>query len=177
MNNPSRYIHDGTSPYDVFLCYSSADRLLVQQVKDSLREGGIRTWFDVDELPPGRMWQEELERAISNTASAAVFVGPSNIGPWQNQEMRAILVEFVEQGCPVMPVLLPGSSPVKLPLFLKGRSWVDLRTEYAEGIDRIVWGVSGRKPGEPSGSREPSRRISWLQKMRMIFLLLHTRDT
>src|SRR4029077_5339326 len=41
--------------------------------------------------------------------SAAVFVGESGLGPWQNQEMQALLSQFVKRECPVIPVVLPSA--------------------------------------------------------------------
>jgi len=87
-----------------------------------------------------------LEQQIERIKAAAVFVGPSGIGPWQNREMRAFLDEFVKRGCPVIPVLLPGADTPTLPVFLRGLTWVNLRSKDAAGIDRLIWGVTGRKP-------------------------------
>lgn len=134
--------------FDVFLCHNSEDKPIIRWVAVKLREGSILPWLDEEELPPGRPWQEELERQIERIKSAAVFVGPSGIGPWQNREMRAFLNEFVERGCTVIPVLLPGvpTPTPTLPVFLKGLTWVDLRAQDTAGIDRLIWGITGRKP-------------------------------
>jgi len=98
---------------------------------------------------PGRPWQEALEEVIETTGAAAVLVGKDGLGPWQDKEMRGCLSEFVDRNLPVIPVLLPGApeKPV-LPIFLKGFTWVDLRDGLSqEGLDRLQWGVTGRKPG------------------------------
>lgn len=109
-----------TDGFDVFLCHNAADKPVVRWTARRLQERGIRPWLDENELQPGRPWQEELERQIGSIRSAAVFVGANGIGPWQNQEMRAFLDEFVARGCPVIPVLLPGAEiPAMLPLFLR----------------------------------------------------------
>ncbi|HEY0932997.1 MAG TPA: toll/interleukin-1 receptor domain-containing protein, partial [Trebonia sp.] len=91
-------------------------------------------------------WQEELERQVEHIKAAAIFVGPTGIGPWQSREMRAFLTEFVERQCPVIPVLLPDAVPPAMPVFLRGLTWVDLRARDTAGIDRLVWGITGRKP-------------------------------
>lgn len=136
--------------FDVFLCHNVADKPNVRWTAERLRERGILPWLDETELPPGRPWQEELERQIDSIRSAAVFVGPNGFGPWQNQEVMAFLREFVERQCPVIPVLLPGAVTPTLPLFLRGMTWVDLRTMDPAAIERLIWGITGRKP-ERSG--------------------------
>ena len=133
-----------TTDFDVFLCHNGDDKPAVRQTARRLREHGILPWLDEAELTPGRPWQEEVERQVSRIRAAAVFVGPSGVGPWQNQEMRAFLGEFVERQCPVIPVLLPGSATPELPVFLRRMTWVDLREE--DGIERLIWGITGRRP-------------------------------
>ncbi|MEH2395549.1 MAG: GUN4 domain-containing protein [Nostoc sp.] len=83
---------------------------------------------------------------LENIKSAAVFVGSSGLGPWQSTEMRAFLNEFVERGCPVIPVLLKNTpQQPKLPIFLKGHTWVDFRTD-AEAMENLIWGITGKPP-------------------------------
>jgi TIR domain/YEATS family len=132
--------------FDVFLCHNAADKPTVRRIAERLWERDLRPWLDEDEVPPGRSFQEELERQINNIRSAAVFIGPNGIGPWQNQEVKAFLREFVERQCPVIPVLLPGGATLTLPVFLRGMIWVDLRTQDQAQIERLIWGITGRKP-------------------------------
>jgi hypothetical protein len=132
--------------FDVFLCHNAVDKPAVRWAAERLRERGILPWLDEAELTPGRPWQEELEHQINTIRAAAVFVGPNGMGPWQNQEIMAFLREFVERQCPVIPVLLPDATTPTLPLFLRGMTWVDLRGHDSAAIDRLIWGITGRKP-------------------------------
>ncbi len=47
-------------------------------------------------------------------------------------------------------MLVPGAPDgVELPLFLRQLTWVDLRRQETfseEGLDRLVWGVTRKKP-------------------------------
>jgi hypothetical protein len=36
-------------------------------------------------------WQPAIEKALAETETCAVFVGPSGFGPWQNEEMHAAI--------------------------------------------------------------------------------------
>jgi len=44
--------------YDVFLSHNSKDKSAVREIAELLRGRGIVPWLDVDELIPGRPWQE-----------------------------------------------------------------------------------------------------------------------
>jgi hypothetical protein len=60
-----------------------------------------------------------------------------------------LLARAVKEKRRVIPVLLPGA-PVEpvLPDFLVIRTWVDLRSGFdGEGLKRLVWGITGVKPG------------------------------
>ena len=62
-------------------------------------------------------------------------------------EIRAFLQQFVKGGCPVIPVLLTnGPKKPKLPLFLEGNTWVDFRDSQSNPMDKLVWGITGKKP-------------------------------
>ncbi|MEH2335340.1 toll/interleukin-1 receptor domain-containing protein [Nostoc sp.] len=106
--------------FDVFLCHNSKDKPEVEEIANELTRQGIKPWLDKWELRPGLAWQFLLEQQIKNIKSAAVFIGSSGLVPWQDQEMRAFLNEFVKRNCPVIPVLL-GNTPhqPQLPIFLR----------------------------------------------------------
>jgi len=89
-----------------------------------------------------------LENIIETAKCAAVLVGADGAGPWEDREMRGCLSEFVERKMAVIPVLLPDAPDTpKLPLFLRQFEWVDLRNQLIEeGVGRLVWGITGRKP-------------------------------
>jgi hypothetical protein len=132
--------------FDVFLCHNSRDKDAVRKMNQRLQTENINTWFDEEQLPPGRLWQELLEEQINQIKTAAVFVGESGLGPWQDIELRAFLSEFVRRRCPVIPVILKECRNVpQLPLFLNQFTWVDFRKNIPEPFGRLVWGITGRK--------------------------------
>src|SRR5262249_31655307 len=110
-----------TGDYDVFLSYNSKDRDAVREIAQKLTEKGIRPWLDQWELPPGSDFPEELEKRLNSRKfqSAAVFVGPKGGGPWQNEEIKALIIKFVERKFPIIPVILSGTTRPRIPLFLQ----------------------------------------------------------
>jgi hypothetical protein len=133
--------------FDVFLCHNSKDKPEVREIAQQLQQKGIKPWLDEWELRPGLLWQPELERQIENIKAAAVFIGDSGLGPWQKTEINAFLRQFLERGCPVIPVLLM-NAPKKpeLPLFLEGHTWVNFRDSQSNLMEKLIWGITGIKP-------------------------------
>ena len=152
--------------FDVFLSHNSKDKPTVRRLGEELKARGLAVWLDEWELVPGRLWEETLEEIVKTAEAAAVLVGKDGMGPWQDHEMRGCLSEFVRRGMPVIPVLLPRApKKPRLPLFLKQFTWVDLRSGLsAEGLDRLVWGIKGRKQPKlrvvhPDAQPLPARRL------------------
>jgi hypothetical protein len=140
-----------TGDFDVFLCHNSDDKPAVREVGEHLKRRGLLPWLDEWELRPGLPWQRLLEQQITQIKSAAVFVGRGGIGPWQQQEAEAFLREFVNRGCPVIPVLLPGTpEEPQLPIFLKGYTWVDLRKLEPDPLELLIWGITGKRTVAPA---------------------------
>ncbi|MEM8961333.1 MAG: toll/interleukin-1 receptor domain-containing protein [Acidobacteriota bacterium] len=132
--------------YDVFLCYNSRDRVAVEPIARKLQEQGLEPWLDIWCLRPGIPWIKEIETQLPLIRAAIVFVGAEGIGPWQDHEIDSLLREFVRRGCPVIPTILPdcGQQP-ELPLFLRGMTWVDFRTDQPDPMSQLFWGITGEK--------------------------------
>jgi nucleotide-binding universal stress UspA family protein len=133
--------------YDVFLCHNSEDKPAVKQIAELLIEKRVVPWLDEWDLRPGLPWQRALEAQIEQIKAAAVFVGESGFGPWQDMELDALLREFVARRCPVIPVILSacGNLP-QLPTFLRGFTWVDFRKSTPEPVGQLIWGITGKRP-------------------------------
>lgn len=134
--------------FDVFMCYNSKDKPEVKGIATLLKGQGLLPWLDEWELRPGIPWQRSLEGQIKIIGAAAVFVGDRGNGPWQGPwqdlEIAAFLRQFVDRGCPVIPVILRScTSTPDLPTFLSGMTWVDFRRRKPNPIAQLVYGITG----------------------------------
>jgi WD40 repeat protein len=146
--------------YDVFLSHNKSDKPAVEELARRLLEQDITPWLDDWNLIPGKPWQEDLESALANCATCAVFMGPSGISPWQNEEMRAAIDRRVrESSFRVIPVLLPGAQREersRLPAFMVATTWVEFRKSLneEEAYYRLICGIQGKEPGPLIRDRE-----------------------
>jgi tetratricopeptide (TPR) repeat protein len=142
-------------PFHVFLSHSTADKPAVEELARRLAKKGIQAWLDKWHLIPGDPWQPGLEKALAESETCAVFVGPGGLGPWQNEEMRAAIDRRVRDSSKrfrVIPVLLPGAERAErssLPTFLVAATWVEFRNslEDPQAFHRLVCGIRGLAPG------------------------------
>lgn len=135
--------------FDVFIAHSTDDRPAVLELCRALRRHGVTPWVDVEQIQPGTWIQDGMEAAIRSVRTAAVLLGPRGIGPWQRIEIRAFTERWVEEGIPVIPVLLPGRPrlPTEL-LFLRQLNLVHFEQTVTEDapLRRLIWGITGERP-------------------------------
>ncbi len=152
-------------PFDVFLSHNSKDKPAVEALAIRLTdEAKLQVWLDKWNLIPGEPWQDEIERALDQAHTCAVFLGPHEFGGWHHEEMRAALDQRIADRTRkfrVIPVLLPGAvmpDRSKLPAFLSRLTWVDFRQglDNAEAFRRLVAGIRGIAPGRAEGGSTPA---------------------
>jgi hypothetical protein len=153
--------------FDVFLCHNSEDKPAVREIARQLIGEGLKPWLDVEQIRPGTKWQTALGEQIKSVKSAAVFVGNSGIGPWQDEEIQALLSQFVDQKCPVIPTILASATTTpELPWTLKNRHHVDFRVSDPDPLKQLIWGITGQKPALNRCSNEKERPLLCFQRRR-----------
>ena len=152
--------------YDAFLSYARSDRIQVETLATRLQQEGLRPFLDLWHLVPGDPWQEELEKALDNSATCVVFLGADGLGPWQNEEMRSALDDRVRaKTLRVIPVLLPkanGRQEKRLPRFLTRLTWVvfKMTIDEPDAFHRLVSGIEGIAP-RPSYEVRNRAKVQW----------------
>jgi len=154
----------GDYQYDVFLSHNSRDKPAVEWLAAKLEDQAqIHVFLDKWNLVPGDPWQEDLENALTASATVAVFLGPAGISGWHNEELRnALTTRVSDRGRRVIPVLLPGTTMPEeneIPVFLQRLTWVDFRAGLDDGdaFHRLIAGIKGESPGRPGkpGDHQP----------------------
>src|SRR3954452_12612393 len=142
--------------YDVFLSYNTRDHHAVERIGRWLTDHGLTCFMDRWYLVPGTPWPVALEQALERSQAVGIFLGPDEMGRWQQREQQLALDRQALTKIPVVPVLLPGSDP---PLgFLRLNTWVDLRGGlHDDGPLNVLKGaVRGLAPAEP----EPDSQVA-----------------
>jgi hypothetical protein len=141
-------------PYDVFLCHNSWDKPEVKLIAHSLKNRGYNACLDLLELPPGQLWMAAIQKQIAACRSAAICFSNHGLGPIQQQELDIFLRESERRPFPIIPIVLSQTSDYPripkalldaLPASLLNRTWVDFRLKEPDPLDRLIWGIEGRK--------------------------------
>lgn len=111
------------SDFEVFISYSSKDKLIADAVCDSLEAAGIRCWIAPRDVVMGDPFEESIINAI-NVARVTVFVltGNSNASVHVENELKAAW----RRGIPIIPYraedVLYGKT---LEYYLGSTHWID----------------------------------------------------
>ena len=114
------------NPYHVFLSYNEDSQGIVESLARRLQgDARLSFWFEPWHSIPGVPMQEQMEEALWEAQSCAVFIsGSGQIVGWQNEQMRVAIQTRVEDEASyrVIPVLVPGAARPQrraLPTFLR----------------------------------------------------------
>jgi hypothetical protein len=128
----------------------------VRAIANQLKECGIKIWLDEEQIPPGRSFQDEIQKAIPLVKSAVIFIGLKGLGKWQTMELRSLTTKCVDKDIPLIPVLLPGVTqlPEKL-VFLKEYIGVDFskNIDDVQALNNLVWGITA---SQSSAQQKPT---------------------
>ncbi len=131
--------------FDVFLSHNSKDKPWVVKLKGSLEALGIKVWLDKDEIRPGDLFAEALEKGIEESKAIALIISPEAMSSgWVKAEYYRALSLATNKQLQLIPVLY---KKAQIPGFLSDRSWVNFsdESECDEQVRTLVWGITGKK--------------------------------
>lgn len=95
---------------DVFISYRGADRALARKLEQRLRSRwGSRVFRDETGLDGGGSWADQLRAQLEEATVVLALVGPGwsvNTDPTKEDWVRAELLDAVDRGTPILPVLV-----------------------------------------------------------------------
>lgn len=132
--------------FDVFLSHHSRDKPWVIALKAALVERGVKVWLDKDEILPGDLFIDALDRGVESSRALALVVTPGSVASrWVKEEYSRALVlaNSSARELRIIPCLREGAT---VPGFLASRHWVDFRdpSRFEEQVDELCRGIRGR---------------------------------
>lgn len=98
--------------YDAFLSHSTSDRKWARDFANSLRDRGVRVFYDEWNVRPGVQIEDTIKAGLKDSHYVVVLLDSSNTNsPWASFEVGAAL----GIGKKVLPVVAPDVRPENLP--------------------------------------------------------------
>jgi TIR domain len=132
---------DERMAHDVFISYSSQDKLVADAVCATLEAYKLRCWIAPRDVLPSARWSESIVRAI-NASGLMVLIFSANAN--HSQHVMNEVERAVSAGIPILPLRIEDVRPSEgLELFIMGRHWLDAMTPPVERhLERLTETVS-----------------------------------
>ncbi|MDQ7024013.1 MAG: DarT ssDNA thymidine ADP-ribosyltransferase family protein [Anaerolineae bacterium] len=106
---------------NIFISYGRADaRELAIRLRDNLQAVGYRVWLDLNELPGGANWSQDIEEAIEHCHLMIAIMSPHS---YNSQWCRAEQLRAIRKGKRLIPLMaVIGAEP---PLHLEHLNYLD----------------------------------------------------
>ena len=140
---------DAPKQLRVFLCHSSHDKVIVNEVYKLLdAQGWIDPWLDTKKLIPGMDWNMEIEKAVESSHIVLVFLTNNSVNKegYIQRELRLVLdvaLNMAEDTIFVIPLRL---EDCELPRRLRAWQWLDYFPAEArpEAYERLLTSLKVR---------------------------------
>lgn len=136
--------------HKAFLSYSHSDKEFADKLAKDLREQGIDIWIDKWEIQLGdSIIQKIFFEGLANTDFFLILLSSESIrSKWVSEELNAAIVKKIEGVTRVIPVI---KERCDVPLPLRTLLWVDLSSNYDDGIRMLVKTMHGVSEKPPLG--------------------------
>jgi formylglycine-generating enzyme required for sulfatase activity len=157
--------------YDVFISYSSKDKIVADAVVAALEKKDIRCWYAPRDIQPGTDWGESITHAISDCGLMLLIFSKNS-----NRSKRVLdeIYFAISEEKTMLPFRIENLDPSgAMRLHLSSRHWLDAYDPSWEAhINKLVntsalnlgleLSPSGEKIQTPAPSREPiSKGLPW----------------
>jgi hypothetical protein len=156
--------------HDVYLIHARSDLGWVEaNLAVPLVDSKVTPRLDHWEIIPGTAELRAMEEGLNNSKCCAVCVGSKPLNSLAGKLVQAAIRKNADTPeYRLIPVLLPGCTPSKLPAFLREFRPVDFRTavNLRDNFELLVLAIKGVKPGPPSrpGSAEKTPNAELVER-------------
>lgn len=121
----------------LFLSYAAKDKDYARRLAKELKDTGASVWFDEWELQIGDSIKKRIDQAIAISDYLLILLSPNSVNSkWLQAEWSAALSnELNDRAVTVIPVLL---EDCQIPSDLSGKLYLDLRSNFQQGVARLV---------------------------------------
>ncbi|MRS12837.1 MAG: TIR domain-containing protein, partial [Actinobacteria bacterium] len=163
--------HDTGGQHDVFISYSRKDIAFVRILHGMLRERGLDTWIDWQDIPPSADWMAEVYRAIESANAFIFVVSETSAG---SDVCRLEIAHAVKHNKRLIPITVHDVDATSLPPEVAARNWVFFRDEddIQESFDKMLKAVETDLEWVKTHTALLQRAIEWDEHAREVGFLL-----
>ncbi len=121
--------------YDVFISYSSNDRLIAETILNALKRRGITCWIAPDSIAAGTSWREAIVDGLEQSRLMLVVLSEKSIKSWHVSNELGLAAD---SGRTIVPLRVADVQlPKAMRYSLAGFQWVDAFPDVAKHLDKL----------------------------------------
>lgn len=128
----------------VFVSYSRQNSEFVLRLVTDLRGKNIPLWLDQTDIPTGKRWDREIEKALETATHFLLVMSQASN---DSDNVRDEIDFAIDAGKPIIPILLDDSRP---PLRVRRMQYTDFRGEYAPALQKLLGVLPMVQPEKPA---------------------------
>ena len=115
-----------------FISYSRRDYYFAESLALHLMRRGVPVWFDVKDLDPGGLWEQDLDAALDRASAVVLVLSPDSM---KTVNVRKEWMRARERGTRIVVAYFRGA---KLPPELADCEIVDFRAGFTSPLNDLV---------------------------------------
>lgn len=159
-----------TKYYDVFVSYSTRDKVATDQVVEFLEKNKIRCWYAPRDIPPNANWGKEVTNAI-DLSKMVLLVFSSN----SNHSQRVLdeINYAISKEMQVLPFRIENAAPTgALMLHLSSRHWLNAFDpswkDFLDDLNNLVSSML-ESVSNATQDKEKAKEVDFNNYLRQIF--------
>ncbi|MGE3227971.1 MAG: toll/interleukin-1 receptor domain-containing protein [Hyphomicrobium sp.] len=130
----------------IFLSYATEQKGVAEPIAFSLRSRGHHVFLDKDDLPAGRTFDDQIQKAVESSDVMIFLVSPTSVakGRYTRTELEFARAAWRHPTNRVLPVMIEPTPIEDIPAFLKGVTMLEpqgnVTAEVASALERLRGG-------------------------------------
>src|ERR1044072_7344333 len=130
-------------PKEVFLCHSSVDWEIAEQIVALLRRHGIPVWYGPSSIRGAQQWLDEIGDALERCDWFVILVSPNSMkSKWVRRELHFALDED-QYDKSIVPVVIHAGNYRKVSWPFRSYQFIDFTEDFEKGCRALlrIWGI------------------------------------
>jgi hypothetical protein len=124
-----------------FLSYSRNDSKIVGWVRERLENAGFRCWQDTSSIDAGILWDDEIEKALTECTHVIFFVSQASL---QSQNVKDEIGYARQLNKAIIPVVVDETPEGAMPFRAHRYQAVKMYGDRQSGMEKLIASLTAR---------------------------------